>query len=180
MPYGYLLKGNNMFGIGFVDDLISKVGVPLVSKGIKAITGIDIEAKELTADDKQKIVNSQIEIMKIDFETLKENNRAVEFITIESNKNTADARINNTKVQESPNSSWLAKNTPFILDFIIVFSVFILGYSLLFVTIPEANIQIMNIMFGTLLGILGTVYNYHRGSSNGSASKSDVINKLKV
>ena len=42
----------------------------------------------------------------------------------------------------------------------------------------KANIQIMNIMFGTLLGILGTVYNYHRGSSNGSAVKSDILNKI--
>ena len=167
-----------MLGIGFIDDLISKVGVPLVAKGIKAITGIDIEAKELTAEDKQKIVDSQIEIMKIDFEKLKETNRSIEFVTVQANANTADARDNNTKVQETANASWLAKNTPFILDFIIVFAVFVLGYSLLFVTIPESNIQIMNIRFGTLLGILGTVYNYHRGSSNGSASKSEVINKI--
>jgi hypothetical protein len=167
-----------MIGIGFVDDLISKIGIPLVSKGIKALTGIDIDSKELTAEDKQKILDSQIEIMKIDFEKLKEDNRAKEFITIENNNNTANARDNNTKIQESSNSSWLAKNTPFILDFIIVFSVFILGYSMLFVEIPSENIQIVNIMFGALLGIMGTVYNYHRGSSNGSATKSELLNKL--
>lgn len=169
-----------MIGLGFIDDLISDIGLPLVKKGIKAITGIDIEAKELTAEDKQKLLDSQLEIMKIDFEKLKEENRAKEFVTIQNNTNTSNARENNTKVQESSNSSWLAKNTPFILDFVIVFAVFILGYSLLYVQIPEANIQIMNIMFGTLLGILGTVYNYHRGSSNGSATKSEIINtKLK-
>lgn len=168
-----------MIGLGFIDDLISDIGLPLVKKGIKALTGIDIEAKELTAEDKQKLLDSQVEIMKIDFEKLKEENRAKEFVTIQNNTNTANARENNTKVQESSNSSWLAKNTPFILDFVIVFAVFILGYSLLYVQIPEANIQIMNIMFGTLLGILGTVYNYHRGSSNGSAAKQDIINKIK-
>ena len=167
-----------MIGLGFIDDLISDVGLPLVKKGIKALTGIDIEAKELTAEDKQKLLDSQVEIMKIDFEKLKEENRAKEFVTIQNNSNTANARESNTKIQESSNSSWLAKNTPFILDFVIVFAVFILGYSLLYVQIPEANIQIMNIMFGTLLGILGTVYNYHRGSSNGSAAKQDIINKI--
>ena len=167
-----------MIGLGFIDDLISDVGLPLVKKGIKALTGIDIEAKELTAEDKQKLLDSQVEIMKIDFEKLKEENRAKEFVTIQNNSNTANARESNTKIQESSNSSWLAKNTPFILDFVIVFAVFILGYSLLYVQIPEANIQIMNIMFGTLLGILGTVYNYHRGSSNGSAAKQDMINKI--
>ena len=167
-----------MIGLGFIDDLISDVGLPLVKKGIKALTGIDIEAKELTAEDKQKLLDSQVGIMKIDFEKLKEENRAKEFVTIQNNSNTANARESNTKIQESSNSSWLAKNTPFILDFVIVFAVFILGYSLLYVQIPEANIQIMNIMFGTLLGILGTVYNYHRGSSNGSAAKQDIINKI--
>ena len=167
-----------MIGLGFIDDLISDVGLPLVKKGIKALTGIDIEAKELTAEDKQKLLDSQVEIMKIDFEKLKEENRAKEFVTIQNNTNTANARESNTKIQESSNSSWLAKNTPFILDFVIVFAVFILGYSLLYVQVPEANIQIMNIMFGTLLGILGTVYNYHRGSSNGSAAKQDIINKI--
>ena len=167
-----------MIGIGFIDDLITDIGMPLVKKGVKALTGIDLESKELTPEDKQKIMDSQIEIMKIDFEKLKEENRAKEFVTIQNNTNTANARESNTKIQESSNSSWLAKNTPFILDFVIVFAVFILCYSLLYVHIPEANIQIMNIMFGTLLGILGTVYNYHRGSSNGSAAKQDIINKI--
>ena len=31
-----------MFGIDFIDKLASEVGIPLLSKGIKAITGIDI------------------------------------------------------------------------------------------------------------------------------------------
>jgi len=167
-----------MFGIDFIDKLASEVGIPLLSKGIKAITGIDITEKELTPEDKQKIMDSQIEIMKIDFEKLKEDNRAKEFVTIQDNQNTANARENNTKVQESDKASWLAKNTPYILDFIIVFAVFILGCCMLFIEIPKENIQIVNIMFGALLGIMGTVYNYHRGSSNGSAAKSELINKL--
>lgn len=167
-----------MFGIDFIDKLASEVGIPLLSKGIKAITGIDITEKALTPEDKQKIMDSQIEIMKIDFEKLKEDNRAKEFVTIQDNQNTSNARETNTRIQESDKSSWLAKNTPFILDFIIVFAVFILGYSMLFIEIPSENIQIVNIMFGALLGIMGTVYNYHRGSSNGSATKSDIINKI--
>lgn len=60
-----------MIGIGFIDDLISEVGLPLVKKGIKATLGIDLDEKTLTPEDKQKIMDSQIEIMKIDFEKLK-------------------------------------------------------------------------------------------------------------
>jgi maltodextrin utilization protein YvdJ len=168
-----------MIGIGFIDKLISEVGLPLVKKGVKSILGIDIESKELTVEDKQKILDSQIEIMKIDFEKLKEDNRAKEFITIQDNQNTANARDNNTKIQETPNASWLAKNTAFILDFLAVLAVFALGVGLLFIEIPKDNIQIVNIMFGSLLGIMGTVYNYYRGSSKGSTDKQDFINQLK-
>lgn len=167
-----------MFGIDFIDKLASEVGIPLLSKGIKAITGIDITEKELTPEDKQKIMDSQIEIMKIDFEKFKEDNRAKEFITIQDNSNTANARENNTKIQETQNASWLAKNTAYILDFLAVFAVLLLGIGLLFVEIPKDNLQIVNIMFGSLLGIMGAVYNYYRGSSRGSAEKQDLINKL--
>ena len=167
-----------MIGIGFVDDLISEIGMPLVKKGIKAVTGIDLESKELTVEDKQKIMDSQIEIMKIDFEKLKEDNRAKEFVTISNNQNTANARDNNSKIQESANASNLAKNTPYILDFFIVIATFSLGLLLFLTPIPEQNKDILNILFGTLLGLSVTVVNYHRGSSNGSAAKSELINKL--
>ena len=168
-----------MIGIGFIDDLISDIGFPLVKKGIKSVLGIDLDEKTLTPEDKQKLLDSQIEIMKIDFEKLKEDNRAKEFVTIENNKNTASARENNAKIQESANASNLAKNTPYILDFFIVISTFVLGLLLFLTPIPEQNKDILNILFGTLLGLSVTVVNYHRGSSNGSASKSEIINKLK-
>ena len=167
-----------MIGIGFIDDLITDIGMPLVKKGVKALTGIDLESKELTAEDKQKIMDSQIEIMKIDFEKLKEDNRAKEFVTISNNQNTANARDNNSKIQESANASNLAKNTPYILDFFIVIATFSLGLLLFLTPIPEQNKDILNILFGTLLGLSVTVVNYHRGSSNGSATKSELINKL--
>ncbi len=91
-----------MFGIDFLDKLISEVGLPLVKKGIKTTLGIDLESKELTAEDKQKIMDSQIEIMKIDFERLK-----LEKETVIENKrldyqDTANSRDSNTKIQESP------------------------------------------------------------------------------
>lgn len=167
-----------MFGIDFVDKLIGEVGLPLVKKGIKSITGIDLDDKELTPEQKQKIMDSKIEIMKIDFEKLKEDNRAKEFVTIQNNSNTANARDNNTKIQESQNATKLAKNTPFIIDFIIVISTVLLGFALFAFEIPIANKELAYMMFGAMLAHCGTIINYHRGSSNGSATKSDLINKL--
>jgi hypothetical protein len=166
-------------GIGFVKDLISSHGEELVSKGIEKVTGIKLDGKtQLTPEQKQLIMDSEYKIRQLDFEVLKEQNRAKEFETIEDNKNTSNARENNTKIQESENASWLAKNTPYILDFIAIASVFILGALLFFVDVPEGNIQILNIMFGTLLTMAGTVYNYHRGSSKGSVDKQHHINSL--
>ncbi len=167
-----------MIGIGFIDDLITDIGMPLVKKGVKALTGIDLESKELTAEDKQKIMDSQIEIMKIDFEKLKEDNRSKEFVTIQDNQNTANARDNNSKVQESENATKLAKNTPFIIDFIIVISTVLLGFALFAFEIPMANKELAYMMFGAMLAHCGTIINYHRGSSTGSASKSELINKI--
>ena len=58
-------------GISFLTDLIGKFGEPLIAKGIEKVTGIDVTKQELTQEDKQKIMDSQIEIVKIDFEKLK-------------------------------------------------------------------------------------------------------------
>lgn len=164
--------------IPFVGKLIDDYGEKLVVKGIEKLTGVDLSKTDLTAEDKQKIMDSEIEIMKIDFEKIKEDNRAKEFVTTSNNQNTANARDNNTKVQESENSSKLAKNTPYIIDFIIVISTVFLGAALFAFEIPMQNKELAYMMFGAMLAHCGTVINYHRGSSNGSAAKSDIINKI--
>ena len=87
-----------MFGIDFIDKLATEVGIPLLSKGIKAITGIDITEKELTPDDKQKIIDSQIEIMKIDFDKLKlETEAKLEDKRLDI-QNTNNAQVMNTQI----------------------------------------------------------------------------------
>lgn len=157
-----------MFGIDFIDKLIGEVGLPLVKKGIKSITGIDLDDKELTPEQKQKIMDSQIEIMKIDFEKLK-----LEY------EDTINSRETNVKIQESQNASWLAKNTAYILDFIVILSTIFLGMMLFFVVIPQENMNIANIMFGAMLSYCSTIFGWHRGSSKGSTDKQEIINQLK-
>ena len=72
----------------------------------------------------------------------------------------------------------LGKIAPYVLDFVIVIGTFVFGYLLFFIGVPEANKDIMNIMFGTLLGLCSTVVNYHRGSSEGSTAKQLTLNKI--
>ena len=158
-----------MFGIDFIDKLVDDIGLPLVKKGIKSVTGIDLDEKALTNEDKQKIIDSQIEIMNLDFKTLEL-----------GYQDTANSRDTNVKIQESINSSWLAKNTAYILDFIVILSTILLGTMLFFVVIPIENMNIANIMFGAMLSYCSTIFGWHRGSSKGSTDKQDFINQIKA
>lgn len=72
----------------------------------------------------------------------------------------------------------LYKSIPYILDLIIVIGTFLFGYLLFFKEIPNGNKDIMNIMFGTLVGLCVTVIGYHRGSSEGSTTKQNIIDKM--
>lgn len=156
-----------MLGIGFVDDLISKIGIPLVSKGIKALTGIDIESKELTAEDKQKIMDSQIEIMKIDFEKMK-----LEY------QNTNDAR-DMQKVALQQDDTFSKRYVYYLATF---WSFVAVGYIFLitFLTIPEANVRFADTTLGFLLGtIVATIINYFFGSSKSSSDKNQLLKENK-
>lgn len=156
-----------MLGIGFIDDLISEVGLPLVKKGIKSLTGIDIESKELTAEDKQKIMDSQIEIMKIDFEKLK-----LEY------ENTNSAR-DMQKVALQQDDIFSKRYVYYLATF---WSVVAVGYIFLitFISIPEANVRFADTTLGFLLGtIVATIINYFFGSSKSSSDKNQLLKESK-
>ena len=156
-----------MIGIGFIDDLITDIGMPLVKKGVKALTGIDLESKELTAEDKQKIMDSQIEIMKIDFEKMK-----LEY------QNTNDAR-GMQKVALQQDDTFSKRYVYYLATF---WSFVAVGYIFLitFLTIPEANVRFADTTLGFLLGtIVATIINYFFGSSKSSSDKNQLLKENK-
>ena len=156
-----------MIGIDFVDNLISEIGLPLVKKGIKAVTGIDLESKELTAEDKQKIMDSQIEIMKIDFEKMK-----LEY------QNTNDAR-DMQKVALQQDDTFSKRYVYYLATF---WSFVAVGYIFLitFLTIPESNVRFADTTLGFLLGtIVATIINYFFGSSKSSLDKNQLLKESK-
>ncbi len=157
-----------MIGIGFIDDLITDIGMPLVKKGVKALTGIDLESKELTAEDKQKIMDSQIEIMKIDFEKMK-----LEY------QNTNDAR-DMQKVALQQDDTFSKRYVYYLATF---WSFVAVGYIFLitFLTIPEANVRFADTTLGFLLGtIVATIINYFFGSSKSSLDKNQLLKGIKI
>jgi len=153
-----------MFGIGFIDDLISEVGMPLVKKGVKAITGIDLESKELTPEDKQKILDSQVEIMKIDFEKLKletESELQTKKMILEDKANARNREIETTKTTGKRDYTLIA------LAIVIVVGFFGGLISLVFVQLDKGSgaYELLYMAFGALTMKFGTVVDYFFGSS---------------
>jgi hypothetical protein len=156
-----------MLGIGFIDDLISEVGLPLVKKGIKSLTGIDIESKELTAEDKQKIMDSQIEIMKIDFEKLK-----LEYDNTNSARDMQKVSLQQDDIFSKRYVYYLAT----FWSFVAVVYIFLIT----FISIPEANVRFADTTLGFLLGtIVATIINYFFGSSKSSSDKNQLLKESK-
>lgn len=148
-------------GIDFVTDLIKDKGEDLVIDGIKSVTGIDLKGKtKLTPDEIQKIKDSEIKIKEIDF------------------KNTDSARRMNTEIQVSENTSALAKNAAYYLDFMIVGASIIVGFILFFKQIPVENKELAYTLFGSLLTMSATILNFHRGSTQGSKDKTKHMQKI--
>lgn len=165
--------------IPFIGKLIDDYGEKLVVTGIEKLTGIDLSKEELTAEDKQKIVDSQIEIMRIDFEKIKLETEAKLEDKRLNIQNTNNAQVMNTQIQTSEFSSKLAKNTAYIIDLVLVLSLVVLVFCLFIFKLPIENKELAYTMFGSFLMYVGTVINFHRGSSKGSNEKQELINQIK-
>ena len=165
--------------IPFIGKLIDDYSEKLVVTGIEKLTGIDLSKEELTNEDKQKIMDSQIEIMKIDFDKLKlETEAKLEDKRLDI-QNTNNAQVMNTQIQVSEFSTKLAKNTAYIIDLVLVLSLVALVFCLFIFKLPIENKELAYTMFGSFLMYVGTVINFHRGSSKGSNEKQELINQIK-
>ena len=156
-----------MFGIDFIDKLIGEVGLPLVKKGIKSITGIDLDDKELTAEQKQKIMDSQIEIMKIDFEKLR-----LDYQNVNDARDMQKVALQQDDIFSKRYVYYLAT----FWSFVCVIYIFFITFG----NIPESNVRFADTILGFLLGtIIATIINFFLGSSKGSADKQEIINQLR-
>jgi hypothetical protein len=108
-----------------------------------------------------------VKLQEIDLEKLKA-----------AHANTADARKMNAEIQLSSAASFLAKNTAYIIDFVIVGATIVMTWLLFFKGVPDANKELAYMAFGSLLTLSGTVVNFHRGSSQGSKEKDDKVKGL--
>lgn len=154
-----------MFGIDFIDKLVDDIGLPLVKKGIKSVTGIDLDEKALTNEDKQKILDSQIEIMKIDFEKIKldtESKLQSKKMIFDDKSNARGREVEVTKSTGKRDYALIA------LAVVIVIGFFAGLVCLVFVTLDKGSgtYELLYMMFGALITKFGTVVDYFFGSSD--------------
>lgn len=95
------------------------------------------------------------------------------------NANTDSARKMNAEIQLSASSSWLAKNTAYVLDIGIVSATIFLAWFAFMKGVPDSNKELVYMALGSLITMSGSVLNFHRGSSQGSKDKTAELDKLK-
>lgn len=101
-----------------------------------------------------------------------------EFLIEQDNKNTDSARVMNTGIQTSEFASNLAKNAAYFIDFAIVFAAVVISWLAFFKGVPAENKELVYMALGSLWTLVGTIVNFHRGSSRQSQNKDEVIRKL--
>ncbi len=151
--------------IPFIGKLIDDYGEKLVVTGIEKLVGIDLSKEELTPEDKQKIMDSQIEIMKIDFEKLKLETEA----KLQSKKMVFDDKSNaRNREVEVTKATGKKDNSVTILAGVIVFGFFAGLISLVFVHLDKGSgaYELLYMAFGALTMKFGTVVDYFFGSSD--------------
>ena len=151
--------------IPFIGKLIDDYGEKLVVTGIEKLTGIDLSKEELTNEDKQKIMDSQIEIMKIDFEKIKLETEA----KLQSKKMVFDDKSNaRSREVEVTKATGKKDNAVTILAGVIVFGFFAGLISLVFVHLDKGSgaYELLYMAFGALTMKFGTVVDYFFGSSD--------------
>lgn len=72
---------------------------------------------------------------------------------------------------------WLNNNIANILDIIMVIGTMALAFIVLsgYIPVEGPNKEIIFYVFGALVAIVTSIYNYHRGSSQGSKDKSEML-----
>jgi hypothetical protein len=161
---------NDLFNLlkGIAPTLATAVAGPLGGAAVSAIANrlgvgdsVEAVAKAIAGDPAAaaKLQELELEYAKLDM------------------ANTADARNMNSKIQESANASWIAKNAAYVLDFAIVSATIIMTWIVFFKGVPTQNKEIAYMAIGSLITMCGTVLNFHRGSSAGSKSKTEEMMK---
>lgn len=158
-------------GLGMLASAVTAKGKQVVEEQL----GIDLDQASQTEEGLFKL--KELTFKHEEFLITAGQQAAVHELNVikEDNANTASARRHDEEIQKSPFSSDLAKNTAYILDFVIIGTTFIMMIFMFFKGVPPENKEFFYMALGSLLTMCVTVVNFHRGSSQGSKTASDFI-----
>lgn len=145
---------------------LPKIAEAVVNKGIDAVSeklGVKLEP-DMTPEQIQAVKEAAM--------------KHEEFLIEQDNKNTDSARVMNTGIQTSEHASTLAKNAAYFIDFAVVAAAVIISWLAFFKGVPPENKELVYMALGSLWTLVGTIVNFHRGSSRASQSKDELIKKL--
>jgi len=132
--------------------------------------------KNITSDEERKDLENEIEKARLNYDIeMKGLGISQEKAYLED---TASARDNQSRVQESEEAGFLAKNVHPILALIIIGLTFFLYYWLIMGSFEEAKKDIIIYILGALTTISTQVVAYFFGSSKGSKEKQKIITEL--
>jgi len=151
---------------GLISANMGKVAQAVIDKGLDAVEeklGVKLEPN-MTPDQIQAVRDAAM--------------KHEEFSIEQDNKNTDSARVMNTGIQTSEHASTLAKNAAYFIDFAVVAAAVIISWLAFFKGVPPENKELVYMALGSLWTLVGTIVNFHRGSSRASQSKDELIKKL--
>jgi len=135
--------------------------------------------KNITSDEERKELENELEKAKLDYDV------EMRTLGLDEKKiylnDTASARENQSRVQESEEASFLAKNVHSILALVIISLTFFLYYWLIMGSsenVSSAMKDIIIYILGALTTIATQVVAYFFGSSRGSKEKQKIISDL--
>lgn len=155
----------------YAPTLATALGGPMAGAAVSAI------AKQFGVEDNVDAVTAALKTATPDQLARLEEIKVAELKA--HNENTADARKMNTALQTSTTASWVAKNTGYVLDYIIVIATMYMTHRLFGAGVPPENKELAYMAFGSLLTLCGTVVNFHRGSSKSSQDKNELLKGAK-
>ena len=157
------LKSNGKNALGKTLDLVgSSTNIPIASKLLEGIGNTLMDDTNLSPEDKIEVAEMmQFELKELDLR-LKDN---------------SDSRNMNIKVQESKEASWLAKNTAYILDLGIIFILGVLVIVLIYADLTQQQKELALVGLGSFSALAIQIIHFHRGSSSGSKTKTDLLSK---
>ena len=150
----------------------------LFSSGASSLVSAvgDAIDKNITSDEERKDLENEIEKARLSYDIeMKGLGISQEKAYLED---TASARDNQSRVQESANATWLAKNAHSLLAIVILAATFSLYTMLILGDIEKEQENIVIYILGALTTISTQVVAYYFGSSKGSKEKQEIITEL--